>query len=122
MSAVAPVAVLELTKGSAQSFRIAVRDENGNPESLSGADKASLTIAEKAGGTVVFQADTVLGNLSIDVATGELVVTPTQGQADAFVRGSFIAASAVHYTAGGGRWIDSDPFVTRIRPSIAAHL
>ena len=118
---IAPVAVLELIKGSAQSFRIAVRDQYGAAESLSGADKASFTLRDKVGGTALLQLDTVAGGLSIDVASGELVATPTQGQADALSAGSFVAAAAVHYTAGAGRWIDSDPFLVRVRTGIAAH-
>lgn len=119
---VKPVAVLELVKGSAQGFRFSVLDEDGNPESLSGADKASLTVRTKAdGGTVILQLDTVAGGLSIDVALGQLVATPTQEKADALLVGSFISAAAVHYSAGSGRWIDSDEFVTRVRPPVAAH-
>lgn len=117
---VPPVDRLDLIKGSTIPFEIVVLDGDGNPESLSGADKASLTVRDKAGGTVILQRDTVAGGLSIDVATGKLLGTMTQVVADGLTVGYFIAASAVHYTAGD-RWIDSDEINVRIRLGIAAH-
>lgn len=117
---VRPVAVLDLIKGNTIPFEIVVLDDNGAPESLAGADKASFTVREKVGGTVLLQRDTVTGGLSIDSARGVLVGTFTQPVADGLTVGSFIAAAAVHYTSGD-RWIDSDEVVTRIRPGIASH-
>lgn len=117
---VRPVAVLELIKGSAMPFEIAVLDQDGNSESLSGADKASFTVRDKAGGATILQRDTVAGGLAIDVPSGTLIGSLTQLEADALTIGSYIAAASVHYS-GPNRWIDSDPILARILPSVAAH-
>ncbi len=112
---------LVLVKGSSKSFEIVLVDAEGNPESLSGWDRASFRVLAKIGdATPILSRDTAAGNLAVDVPTSTLTATLSQAEADALVPGFYVGEAAVRYSAGS-KWFHTRLERVRIRASIAHH-
>lgn len=104
--------ILEIVQGSVKPFEVLIKDENENPEDLSGAVSATLSIKEDIdqSATVLFRS-TDAGNLTIDIPNSKLQATLLQAEADAFVPGDYIGGINVKI---GTEWFPSDPFIIRI--------
>ena len=104
---------LELFVGNTKPFDVVIGS------SLISSDRASLTVLDSIGGTVVLQRDTVAGNMSIDVGNMKLTSTLTGIEADALIPGKYIGQAGVRF-GNDDTWQYTQPFHVEIKASIVA--
>lgn len=113
---------LTLRVGSTEPIEILLVGNNGQPEDLVGADRATFVVRESTtSAEAILERQTAPGatvNLSIDVAAGKLVATLTGDEADDLPPGTWIGAAAVR-SGSDDAWKTTQPFVVRILPAIA---
>ena len=115
--------ILTLTVGSTEPLEVLFIGPSGQPEDFTGADRATLTVREFIGSPdAILQRQTAPGspvNLSIDVDAAKLVATLTGDEADELPEGTWIGAAAVRFGTDDD-WKQSQPFLVRILPAVAA--
>lgn len=113
---------LVLTKGNTVPIQLDFLDENGNPESLTLADKAQFAIKESTQSTTpVFSWDTDAGNLTIDVPNSRLTAVLTLAQSENLPVGVFLGQSVVRFGSEED-WRYSEIFQVKILPAVAERI
>ena len=111
---------LILNQSSSGTFAIWLRDNNGNPESLFGADRASLAIKDYVGSaTNILFRSTAAANLSINITDSKLVGTITGAEADALVPGSYVGQAAVRF-GSDNNWRFLDYIIVEVAQAVAS--
>ena len=106
---------LTIQQGSTADLTIRLFDPNGDPEDLTGATAANLTVRTLLDDdtTEELARSTTAGTLSVDIAGSKLVASLNQAEADALRPGDYAGQASVEI---GGAWLVTRQFDVRILP------
>lgn len=105
------MATLDLCVGDAQPFYVYLTDSKDLGANLSAATGARFTILTDVGGSVLFSK-----TATIDIPNSRVVISPTQGEADAFIPGEYPAQVSILINSV---WRKSLRFYVTIEKAIA---